>query len=325
MWRCQSLASARIGWNGWRGCFRLRWRAEPGSSHWTRQGGWVDLSTDSGLQAEASARAFAATAIRHRWPVWHAALRALGTMMRAVPRTYRFPVAVFLAQLLLPVVRKTSMFRERRKSVVETPLEIVLYSILRALEQAGTEFDPGMQVRGFELIEASMKSGKGVLLISARTMLGHAFLRYLADHGYSAWLVAPHPYPLFGRRTTVRTISPSLKYFLEVREHLKKREIVMATPDRGRARRARTLSIKTSEGTLHFAPPLIEVALNAKADVIFVRTCLKDGVIDVELSASSSSDEPEANAIALRYASLVRHHVGERESFDPGRNSTLSG
>src|SRR5689334_5566980 len=154
----------------------------------------MDLSTDT----EATAAAFGATAIRHRWPVWHTALRVLGTVMRAFPRSYRFPVAAFLARLLFPVVRVTSMFRERRKSVVETPLEIVLYAILRGLEQAGTEFDPRMQVNGFELIDASMKSGKGVLLISARTMLGHAFLRYLADNGYSAWLVAPHRYPLFG-------------------------------------------------------------------------------------------------------------------------------
>jgi lauroyl/myristoyl acyltransferase len=216
------------------------------------------------------------------------------------------------------------MFRERRKSVVETPLEIVLYSILRALEQAGTEFDPRMHVRGFELIQTSMKSDKGVLLISGRVMLAHAFLRYLADQGYSAWLVAPHPYPLFGRRTTVPTISPTVKYFLEVREHLKKREIVMATPDRGRAR-TRTLSVKTVEGTVHFAPPLIEVALNAKANVIFIRTWLKDGVITIELSPSTLSGEPEANAIALQYAELVRRHVAERDSFISDQNYTLSG
>lgn len=218
------------------------------------------------------------------------------------------------------------MFRERRKSVVETPLEIVLYSILRALEQAGTEFDPRMHVRGFELIEASIKSDKGVLLISPRMMLAHAFLRYLADQGYSAWLVAPHPYPLFGRRTTVPTISPTVKYFLEVREHLKTREIVMATPDRGRAwARGRTLSVNTLEGTVHFAPPLIEVALNAKANVIFVRTWLKDDVITIELLPSTLSGEPAANAIALQYAELVRRHVAKRDCFISGCNYPLSG
>jgi lauroyl/myristoyl acyltransferase len=274
----------------------------------------VDLSADSGSQSKVTANAFAASAIRHRWPVWHAALRALGMTMRALPRSYRFPAAVFLARLLMPVVRTTKMFRERRTTVVETPMEIVLYSILNALGRAGTEFEPRVHVRGFELIETSMGSGNGVLLIGARTMLGHAFVRYLADHGYPVWLVSPDPYRLFGKRTPVPTISPGLKYFLEVREHLRKGEIVIATPDRGRARQARTLSVKTREGTVHFATPLIEVAINAKADVIFMRTWLKNDVIAIELSPSSLSGEPEANAIALQYADLVRRHVAARGS-----------
>ena len=240
--------------------------------------------------------------------------------MRALPRSYRFRAAVFLARILMPVVRATKMFRERRTTVVETPMEIVLYSILNALGRAGTEFEPRVHVRGFELIETSIGSGKGVLLISARTMLGHAFVRYLVDHGYSVSLVSPDPYRLFGRRTPVPTISPGLKYFMEVREHLRKGEIVIATPDRGRARRARTLSVKTREGTVHFATPLIEVAINAKADVIFMRTWLKNDVIAIELSPSSLSGEPEANAIALQYADLVRRHVAERDSFIPDRD-----
>jgi hypothetical protein len=271
------------------------------------------LSADTTVQRKATANALAATAIRHRWPVWHAALRTFGLLMRALPRSYRFPAAVFLAPLLLPVVRMTKMFRKRRKTVVETPVEIVLYALLNALGQSGTEFEPRVRTRGFELIETSIGSGKGVLLIAARTMLGHAFIRYLDDHGHRVWLVSPAPYLLFGRKTSVPTISPGLKYFLEVREHLRKGEIVMATPDRGRARRARTLSLETRNGTLHFATPLIEVAINAKADVIFMRAMLERDAIAVELSRPSLSGEPETHAIALEYADLIRRHVAARD------------
>jgi hypothetical protein len=217
-----------------------------------------------------------------------------------------------LARLLMPVVRMTEMFRVRRATVVETPVEIVLYSILNALTRAGTEFEPEVQVSGFEFIENSVRSGGGVLLISTRTMLGHAFLRYLSDRGYSISLVSPDPCRLFGSKTFVPAIAPGLKYFLEVREHLRSAEIVVATPDRDRARRARTMSVKTPEGTVHFATPLIEVAINAKADVIFMRTWLKDDVINVELSPSSLSDDPEAQDIAFQYAEVVRRHVAAR-------------
>jgi hypothetical protein len=264
------------------------------------------------LQSKAAANALSPTAIRHRWPFWHAALRTLGLAMRALPRSYRFPVAVFLARLLVPLVRRTKMFGERRKAVVETPVEIVLYAILDALDRVETQFEPRLKITGFELIRTSIGSAKGVLLIGARTMLGHAFLRYLHDHGHSVRLISPDPCRLFGRATSLPTISLGLKFFLEVRDHLKKGEIVVAATDRGRARRARTLSVETREGTIHFATPLIEVAINAKADVIFMRATLETDTIAIELSRPSQSGEPEVHAIALGYADLVRRHVAAR-------------
>jgi hypothetical protein len=103
---------------------------------------------------------------------------------------------------------------------------------------------------------------------------------------------------------------------MEVRERLRKAGIVIATPDRGRARSARTISVKTGEGTVHFATPLIEVAINAKADVIFMRTWLEHDVINVELSPLSLSDDPEPHDIAFQYAEFVRRHVAARAPSD---------
>jgi hypothetical protein len=65
---------------------------------------------------------------------------------------------------------------------------------------------------------------------------------------------------------------------------------------------------------------LIEVALNAKAVVVFMRTWLKGAVVSVELSPSSLSGEPDANAIALQYADIIRHHVATRSSLDADGN-----
>jgi lauroyl/myristoyl acyltransferase len=208
------------------------------------------------------------------------------------------------------------MFRTRRKSVVETPTEIVLYSIINELSHAGTEFEPQLRVRGLELIEVAIRSGKGVLLISTRNMLGQVFVRYLADHCYPVLLVSPDPNVLFGGRAPVPTIAPGLKYFLAIRERLRKGEIVIATPDRGRANARRTIPVETPEGTVHFATPLIEVALNAKAEIIFMRTWIKDKAVAVELAPSSFSEEPDTNAIALQYADFIRYHVASRSSLD---------
>lgn len=273
------------------------------------------MSPDTRLQSKV-----AANVVAHRWPVWHAALRTLSVAMRALPQSYRFPAAVFLARLLVPIVRRTEMFGVRRRTVVETPVEIVLYALLDALGQAGVEFEPRVKTSGFELIESSIASGKGVLLISFRMLLGHALIRHLHDHGHSVRLVSPDPCRLFGRTTAVPTITPGLKYFLEVRERLRKGEIVMVTLDRGRPRGARTLSAETRDGTVHFATPLIEVAINARADAILVRTRLEKDTISLDLSRPSQSGEPEVNAIALAYADLLRRHVAARDlSLADGR------
>jgi radical SAM superfamily enzyme YgiQ (UPF0313 family) len=70
---------------------------------------------------------------------------------------------------------------------------------------------------------------------------------------------------------------------------------------------------------------LIEVAINAKADVIFTRTWLKDGTINVELSPSCLSDHREAHDIAIQYAELLSRHVAARARSAKGEGERSHG
>src|SRR6202011_4253179 len=97
------------------------------------------------------------------------------------------------ARILAPLIRMTELYRQRRKFIVDGSVEIGLDLILAGLTRNGIDFEPRLRVFNFELVEAAVKSGRGVLVISAHGVLGLAFLRYLAERGYEASVVSPFP------------------------------------------------------------------------------------------------------------------------------------
>lgn len=257
----------------------------------------------------------AATApAKHKWPLWHAALRCLGIALSLFPRRQRFAVAVRLAPHLVGVLGLSASFRHRQTSIVETPQEIALYYILSELARAGVEFEPRMKVQGAELVGAARAAGNGLLLLGIRTMLGEAFSQHLCNQGLPVSHVYAFPGRPFGGGRAPASIKPGRGYFLAVREALRRNEIVAATPDRGGAER-RSLAVATTEGTLHVAPALLEIGCHANTTIVFMRAWLDGDAIHVEMMPARSASEPRgADELLDRYVGFIRRHLAARES-----------
>jgi lauroyl/myristoyl acyltransferase len=238
--------------------------------------------------------------------------RILRSALRAIPLRYRFRSALWAARMLVPVIRRTALYRERRKSIVDGSVEIALYIILAGLTRDGTEFEPRLRITGFELFEAALRSGKGVLVISAHGMLGLAFWRYLVERGHQASIVSPAPHYFLGRRVPIPIISPGRTYLFEIRERFRKGEVIGAMIDRARAKRARTFTVETRDGTVHLANALVQVAANATAEVIFLRSWVESGAIAIELAAPSPTPERDADSITRDFAQFIQRHVSTR-------------
>jgi hypothetical protein len=245
---------------------------------------------------------------------WHS--RALRFAIRVIPRSWRFRTALLCARMVPPLIRRTMPYRQRRKSIVDGPVEIALYIILAGLTRDGIAFDPRLRVVDFELFEAAVRRRKGVLLISGHGALGFAFLGYLAERGYQASVVSYYPdsHHLLAPKVPVPTVSPGRSYLFEVRERFRRGEVVGAMIDRAEAIEGRTVPVETHEGTLHVADALIQVAENAGAEVIFLRSWVESSAIAIELASPSQSPERNAKSIARDFAQFIQHHVSSGET-----------
>jgi lauroyl/myristoyl acyltransferase len=267
---------------------------------------------------ETSGRADPAQARRY----WYS--RMLGLALRCVPRAYRFQGAVWSARLAGPAIRATALYREQRKKLIDGPLEIALDLILSVLTRDGIDFELRLRVSNFNLFEAAVRSKTGVLLISPHAVLGVSFLKYLHERGYQVCVVSPLPDPhrFLVPNVPIELVSPGRTYLFEVRERLRKGEIVGAMIDRATAIERRTFPVETVNGTLHLAGALLEVAQNAGAQVVFFRSWVEGNAIAIELSSPSPASERTADSIARDFARFIQRHVSSRRASGPDRHGT---
>lgn len=242
----------------------------------------------------------------------------LRLMLRLVPRRHRFSAALVCARLLTPVISRTAYCRSRRKSIVDSPLEISLYLILAGLTREGISYEPCLRITGFDLFEAKVKAGRGVLLISGHNVFGFAILNYLAERGYKASLVSytPDPHRLLAPGVPTEVIAPNRSYLLQIRNRFRNGEVVGAMIDRSEAVGDRTFPVATAGGTVHLADALIEVATHAKAGIIFLRASVEEGAIEIELTRprlpegdAKSDIKSDAKSIARDFAQFLQSHI----------------
>lgn len=262
-----------------------------------------------------SSQSAAAAEPRHHWPLLHLAGRAVGLLIRVVPRRFRFAAAVRASIALRPLIRRTGAYRAQRRQNVDTIREIALHRVLESMTASGALFDPVMRVEGMEHMEAGMADERGVLLVSPHAMLGTLILRRIYDRGWPQMILAGFPVLyVSGTRAEIPTLRPSPSFLIRVRSRLREGGLVCAMLDRGEGLRRRAVDFDTARGPVQVADALIPLALRCGARVVFLAVRMEGTEVVARLAppspASRTADEVTADFVAFVQAHVAAHGAG---------------
>jgi lauroyl/myristoyl acyltransferase len=229
--------------------------------------------------------------------------------MRAVPRRFRFSAAVMAARVLSPLIRRTDTYREQRQLRMDGILEIALQRALDSMTRHGTPFDPIHPYIGTEKLQAAMRSGQGILLAAPHAMLSYLVLRHIHDLGGAATSIAGDPrFRVLGTNIPATAIRPSPTYLLDVRNRLRRGEIVGAMLDRDAGTPRHTVEFETAAGPVIISDALIRLAVRCNAQVVFTTARFERGrvigYLDVPEPTSASAEE-----ITQDFIRFVQTHV----------------
>lgn len=243
----------------------------------------------------------------------HAAESCFATAMRLVPRKYRFAAAVLIARAALPLLRRTQAYRVQERIGFDGPHEIALHFILNALTRKGTQFDPVIDVKGYEEFERAYAAGRGVLVIGPHAAHTLLMIRHFYDRGLDPVVVSPDPLMrVGGTRVTVRTVQPSPTFLVKTRSRLRRGELVCAMPDRAEHHGARTVEFDTVNGRVIVAPALTQVAARCGAEVVFTEVHVEGRGLVGTIAAPSAASAGAADAIMKDFIEFVRARAEAR-------------
>jgi hypothetical protein len=230
--------------------------------------------------------------------------------LRLVPRGRRFGLTVRAASAAVPLLRRTSAYRQQERIGFDGPREIALHFMLNALTRNGTRFDPPVRVSGFEEFERAYAAGKGVLVVGPHAALTLLMVRLFFDRGLDPVVISPDPGMRAGGTTvTVRTIQPSPTFLVKTRSSLRRGEVVCAMPDRAEHHGERTIEFSTDGGRVIVAPALLHVAARCGARVVFTEVHT-EGRSVVAGTISAPGDTSSGDAILEGFKQFVRARNG---------------
>lgn len=260
-----------------------------------------------------------ARSFRNTHPILRTAEFGFALVMRAVPRRYRFDVALSLARFSVPVFRHTGAYREQR---FHSPREIVLHLVLNALTKNGTRFDIPFTIDGYEHVERAYATGKGILLTGHHAALTVLLVRLLGDKGLDPVVITPDvEMRIPGTGLDLRTIQPSQMFLVQMRTKLRGGALVCAMPDRAEHHVQRTVEFATGAGRVIIAPAIIDVAARCGAQVLFTEVRLEGR----HLAATIVSPTANASTAELvdEFVAFVRSRVGGCEQMLLRQNPEL--
>jgi hypothetical protein len=251
---------------------------------------------------------------------WRVMIRAaefcFAAALRLAPRHRRFGLILMIASAAVPLLRRTSAYRQQESIGFDGPREIALHFMLNALTRNGTRFDPLVRVSGFEEFERAYAAGKGVLVVGPHAALTLLMIRLFLDRGFDPIVISPDPEMRAGGTTvTVRTIQPSPTFLVRTRSRLRRGELVCAMPDRAEHRGARTVEFATAGGRVIVAPALLHVAAQCGARVVFTEVHA-DGRSVVAGTISVPDDTSSGDAILEEFKQFVRARASARATFN---------
>lgn len=242
-----------------------------------------------------------------------AAELCFATAMRLVPRRRRFAAAVLASRAALPLLRRTEAYRVQEKIGFDRPHEIALHFVLNALTREGTQFDPSIEVKGYEEFERAYAAGRGVLVIGPHAALTLLMVRHFYDRGLDPVVISPDPLMrVGGTRVTARTVQPSPTFLVKARSRLRRGELVCAMPDRAEHHGARTVEFATADGSVIVAPALTQVAARCGAEVIFTEVHAEGRGLAGTIAAPRLASAGAVEAIINDFMEFVRARAEAR-------------
>jgi lauroyl/myristoyl acyltransferase len=245
----------------------------------------------------------------HRWRHFHLAGASLAAAVGLLPRRWRFRAAMLIARAAEPFVRRTEPFRRQQRSRVDGAREIAAHLVLHTLTRNGCEFDPDVDVRGWDDFVRACRDGRGVLLAAPHAALGLMLLRLFHEYRLPAVTVTGEDERIPGTRLAAPTMQPSPTFLVSARSRMRRGEAVCAMLDRDEHHEGRTFEVETANGPVIVAPALLQVAAACGAQVAFTSMHVEglrlSGTID--MAAGTTAEE-----LTREYAEFVRAHVAAR-------------
>jgi hypothetical protein len=193
---------------------------------------------------------------------------------------------------------------------VDGAREITVHLVLHTLTRNGTEFDPVVDLRGYDEFVRACRDGGGVLLAAPHTALGLFVLRMLHKDGVPSITITGEPDERIpGTRVTAVTLQPSPTFLVATRNRLRAGMLMCAMLDRAEHRAKRTFEVDTANGPVIVAPALLQVAAQCGARVFFIEIHVERARLSGTIAAASSDS---AEGLAREFIDFVRAHVDAR-------------
>lgn len=242
-------------------------------------------------------------------PALRAAGKTLSLLFRAIPERRRFRAAIALAQMLEPLIARTSVATSRAlhntDRIRETSLDLLLLQLMRHR----VRFSPELVTEGAE----HLAGGGAMLLVSPHSMLSRLVTRLLHDSVRDANYISAEKLTIAGTNLDARPLIPSSNLLFDVRRAFDAGELVVSMIDRGEVgageRRASRFAIHSGE--IHVSDALLRLALRQGARVVFFATFL-DARRQVAMRFAAPPPGNDAGAVTAAFVRFVDETLAAR-------------
>jgi hypothetical protein len=214
---------------------------------------------------------------------------AAGHAFRLFPQRVRYAVALRIALLLAPLLRR-SPFYARRPSRLDGYREESLRLVLRTMTRSRVRFDPDIEVRGRELFPAGP-----ALIVSGHFLLDVHMTRWLFDAGRDLTVVLGgerEPMYYSGTLRPLERILVGPSVLLQMRSRLAEGSSVFIDIESGRMNDG-WIPVDTAAGTRWTSIKPLRFAKRIGVPVIFASTIIDERGRMVVTYVRPSSDDPE--------------------------------
>ena len=230
--------------------------------------------------------------------------------MRALPRRYRFRMALVISVVIQPFFRGGRGFLFLWRLNSKNSREYALWRVLQFMDWHDIGFDPPTRIKGGEILKQAIDSGRGVMVIASHMVFNYMTVRYVYEAGYLAKTVAQDPVlPLYGLGKQAPVIQSCPTYMVTIRKWLQSGRLAMSMIDQGNWSMQNAVEFNTPNGPVIISNSLIRLAARLNAKVIFTAAHLTGGKVEIEFAAPAAASEGDYAAITDDFIRFLQSRV----------------